>query len=71
MPVNLFLTKMFFKTSFIAWRNQMRDEVKFQRWSKDQKVEKEFCEQIGREYIKPAYPKALTANIEIELEYDA
>ena len=21
MPVNLFLTKMFFKTSFIAWRN--------------------------------------------------
>ena len=70
MPVNLFLTKMFFKTSFIAWRNQMRKEVQYQRWEKEQKAEKEFCESIGREYVKPKYPEENAANISIDLEYD-
>ena len=32
MPVNLFLTQMFFKTSFISWRNYMRTQIKLQKW---------------------------------------
>jgi len=31
---------MFFKTSLLAWRNQMRLTLKRQRWEKEQKAEK-------------------------------
>ena len=48
----------------------MRQDVQRQHWEKEQKAEKEFCESIGREYIKPAYPQEDTANISIDLEYD-
>ena len=36
MPVNLFLTKMFYKTSFKTWRNSTKKHALHAKWMKEQ-----------------------------------
>lgn len=55
MPVNLFLTKMFYKTSFKTWRNTTKKVALYEKWKRAQEQEKERCVSLGKKYFEPEY----------------
>lgn len=70
MPVNLFLTQMFFKTSFMSWRNFMRKQVKKQKWEREVAENRAFCARFGKPWTEPVFiePKQDIIKIRIEKE---
>ena len=52
MPVNLFLTKMFYKTSFKTWRNTTKKHALYDKWKREQESERERCEIMGKPFIE-------------------
>lgn len=52
MPVNLFLTKMFYKTSFKTWRNVTKKHALKDKWKRKQEQERERCEMMHETFIE-------------------
>ena len=68
MPVNLFLTKMFYKTSFKTWRNMTKKHALYDKWKREQEQEKERCEIMGKPFIETTYVEEPIKMEEIEIE---
>ena len=68
MPVNLFLTKMFYKTSFKTWRNMTKKHALFDKWKREQEQEKERCDIMGKPFIETTYIEEPIKMEEIEIE---
>ena len=67
-PVNLFLTKMFYRTSFRTWRGFMIQHLKNKQWKEEQRQEKAKCEHLGKEFIASKPPKEVVKKEPIEIE---
>jgi len=69
-PVNLFLTKMFWKTSFKAWRKYTDIYQRRFIWRKKEENEKKQAERLGKDYIERPFlePEAVLEDVEIERE---
>lgn len=69
-PVNLFLTKMFFRSSFKAWRKYMQEQLVRQKWEKEVAKERKVAESLGKEYVEPEpfENKQILEEVEIERE---
>ena len=67
-PVNLFLTKMFFKTSFSTWRNYMKKVLTVQKWEKQVELERAQAKHLGKKFIEPAFPEKTVEMEEVEIE---
>ena len=61
---------MFFKTSFVTWRNYMRKFLTRQRWQREVDQERVFCERIGKPFVEPKYQEANERTIGVEIEYE-
>ena len=61
---------MFFKTSFVTWRNYMRKFLTRQRWQREVEQERAFCERIGKPFVEPEFEEADLRNIAIEIEFE-
>jgi len=68
MPVNLFLTKMFYKTSFKTWRNYTRKLALYQKWMRDQDAERERCEIMCEPFYEQKYVVEHADMEEVEIE---
>ena len=55
--MNLFLTKMFFKTSFKTWKNYMEFYLRRLQWDKAQEKKLKMQEALGKDYTKLDFPK--------------
>ena len=69
-PVNLFLTKMFFKSSFTTWRHYMQKLLRLQRWERQVEEEKYQCMLLGKPFVKPEFKEVEVLTIPIEIEYE-
>ena len=54
-PVNLFLTRMFHKTSFMTWRNYMLKMLQRHRWEQEVERERQECELEGKPFTEPVF----------------
>lgn len=61
---------MFFKTSFVTWRNSMRKFLTRQRWQRELDQERAFCERIGKPFVEREFEEADLRNIAIEIEFE-
>ena len=68
MPVNLFLTRMFYKTSFISWRNYMRKVIRRQKWEKEVEENRAFCRRFNKDFIEPVFPEQEPDLTDVDIE---
>ena len=67
-PMNLFLTKMFFKTSFKTWKNYMEFYLRRLQWDKQQEKKLKMQEALGKDYTKLDFPKEDEKMEQVEIE---
>ena len=69
-PVNLFLTRMFYKTSFTTWYNYMIKDSRKKLWNFDVAEKRTKAEMIGKTFIEPKYVEKEMPKVPIEIEFE-
>lgn len=54
-PVNPFLTHMFYKSSFRAWRKFMHNYMAKKQWEKQVEEQKRHFANLGKSFVEPVY----------------
>ena len=54
-PVNPFLTRMFYKSSFKAWRSFMFNYVAKKNWEQKVEEDRKHYANVGKTFVEPVY----------------
>ena len=68
VPANPFLTAMFFRASFKAWRSHMHTYLRKKQWETRVEEERERHAQIGKTFTEPVYKQPSGRMEEVEIE---
>lgn len=66
-PMNIFLTKMFFKASFRAWHSYMTHECQREEFEEYVKQEKNKAELLNKEFVPPKFEQDTIPLQEVEI----
>lgn len=68
--MNLFLTKMFYKTSFKAWLHSLKNHLNKQMFQRAEAAKKDFCERNAMDYVAEEYSEPIVQTEEVHIEYE-
>jgi hypothetical protein len=66
-PMNLFLTRMFYRTSFRTWKAYMESYLRRLKWDKEQNKIRARHEELGKPYTPPVFPQIEKLMEEVEI----
>ena len=69
--MNLFLTRLFYKTSFRTWRKHMENHLQKLKWDKSEEEIRKHNDRLGKTYEPRPWPKPEIQMVDIEIERES
>ena len=69
--MNLFLTKLFYKTSFRTWKGYMENHLRQLKHERTEEEIRKHNERLGKTYVPKPFPKQEIEIVDIEIERES